>query len=121
MTPPNGHDDCIHEEDLKEVNKVLQLILRELGIKDYKNGDRDKRISKLTERLEKLGERTEDEDKTISEKVTQILIMMESKANKAELPSKFLIWFNTIVLTLFILAILFENAKDAGILKAFGL
>ena len=112
MTPPEKcNGECIHEEDLKDQNKYIQLILRELGIKEYKNGDRDKRISELTKRLDKLGERTEDEDKTISEKVSQILIILESKANKTELPSKFLIYVNTLILAMFVLAIIFDSAK----------
>lgn len=110
--PEKCNGECIHEEDLKDQNKYIQLILRELGIKDYKNGDRDKRIAKLTERLEELGERTEDEDKTLSEKVNQILIMMESKASKTELPSKFLIYVNTLILAMFVLAVIIDNAKD---------
>jgi hypothetical protein len=52
---------------LQEVVKKLNLFQAELGIKDYRNGERDRRI-------QTIGDRTEEEDKSIREEIQEIKI-----------------------------------------------
>lgn len=107
-----------HEDKLNDLSKNQEVLLYALGEKVRKNGDRDNRIKEL-------GDRTEEEDKSLLEHIQDIKLtcntLSNTKADKNELPSQFLIYFNTIILTLFILAILFENIKDAPVLNALGL
>lgn len=69
----NGIYDSITGKPLCYAHPQLQedliLIKNELGIKEYQNGERDKQIQHATQRIQQIGERAEDEDKTIKDEV----------------------------------------------------
>jgi hypothetical protein len=62
---------CTRTEEFDDMSKDIETILNAIGEKKRTNGDRD-------ERIKKLGDRTEKEDKTLWEKI-------DGKADKEDL------------------------------------
>jgi hypothetical protein len=78
-----------------------------LGIKDRTNGERDKEIESSRERYEAIGEKAETEDKTLLQHIIDIKLAMKDKADKDELPAKWLLAINTIFFSAFVVALLY--------------
>lgn len=78
----------------------MVLVKNELGIKEYKNGDRDKQIAEAWKRINHIGDRAEEEDKTLRDDVNQI---------KGEL--KYIGWFIRALTLLFLFYIAYFTYK----------
>lgn len=92
-----GYDYC---RDHRGLNEDIILIKNELGIKEYRNGDRDKQIALAWDRINHIGDRAEEEDKTLREDVNLI---------KGEL--KYIAWFIKGLTLLFIIYIAYFTYK----------
>lgn len=61
---------------LKEDNKILKedniLIKDQLGVKEKKNGKRDRQLKDAWKRITEVGDKAEEEDKTLNDKVTNM-------------------------------------------------
>ena len=64
-------------EDHNGVQEDLYLIKYELGIKELRNGERDKQIKEAYTRMNQIGHDAEEEDKTLNEKVISLNTRME--------------------------------------------
>lgn len=96
-----------HKRGLEDNNKQVHYLTMALGIKDRTNGERDKEIESLRERYEVIGEKAETEDKTLLQHIIDIKIAMNEKANRDELPAKWLLAINTIFFSAFVVALLY--------------
>lgn len=67
-----------NETRLDNIEKDVQLMKGEMGIKDYRNGDRERRIKELQDRINEVGEKAEGEDKTLSDRLIRIETILEN-------------------------------------------
>ncbi|WJI09173.1 hypothetical protein FGU46_03235 [Methanobacterium sp. CWC-01] len=64
-------------EEHKEMRDDMFLIKHQMGIKDLKNGERDKQITEAKARMNQIGQDAEEEDKTLNEKIISLNTRME--------------------------------------------
>jgi hypothetical protein len=96
-----------YNKGLDDTNKQVHYLTMALGIKDRSNGERDKEIESLQKRYETIGEKAETEDKTLLQHIIDIKLAMKDKADKDELPAKWLLAINTIFFSAFVVALLY--------------
>jgi chromosome segregation ATPase len=113
------------------INRILEI----LEDQDKRLKDGDQRFEEIKEYMTRKNvingytakdiEEWKKNKKSLEERVTNL---EKNTATKEELeniedklPSKFLIYINTTILVLFILAVLFEAARDAPVMKFLGL
>lgn len=118
-TIKSGIDTILQEitnqgERLKEGDKRFQEIQEFIIIKKAQNGYTKEEIREFKENKEKLTDRVTSLEKNSATK-------KELKTIEDKLPSKTLIYINTVIIALFVLSILIENAKDAPIMHILGL
>lgn len=118
-----------HESILENLSKNLDLVKYNLGMKNIKNGERDKLLDKLENKVDKIGDKTEQEDKTLFEHIIDIKTSLENKADnehiiniktslgdkadKKELPPNWIIYLNTVLLGGFFLIIFYNYARES--------
>lgn len=64
-------------EEHKEMREDMFLIKHQMGIKDLKNGERDKQLQEAKTRMNQIGHDAEEEDKTLNEKIISLNTRME--------------------------------------------
>lgn len=102
------------DQRLKEEDKRYEEINDYITRKNVINGYTTKDIEEWKKNKKSLEERVTNLEKNTATK--EELENIEDK-----LPSKFLIYINTLILVSFILAVLFESARDAPVMKFLGL
>ena len=95
--PDKLYDYC---RDHKGLAEDMILVQSELGIKQYKNGARDQQIQEALQRIKQVGDRAEEEDKTLSER----LIVVETDMASVKTLVKIIL---TAILSLIFMLILF--------------
>lgn len=113
------------EERLKEGDKRFQKIQIYMEKKDLTNGYTAEDIREFKENKKTWEQRITNLEKNSATKTEleglEEKLRQEIKDLGEKLPSKTLIYINTAILSLFIIAVLLEAARDAPVMKFLGL